>query len=115
MYGLHQGVHHFNCFDGVRSLPALLARRGIRTGSSLSLLHILNIALFIGGIIGKKHVGPPGAFPFHFAETEENNSILQVGRNITKMKELLAAFLDATPANQSTFPALHHSKRRAPM
>ena len=32
MYGLHQGVHHFNSFDGVRSLPLILAKHNIRTG-----------------------------------------------------------------------------------
>jgi arylsulfatase A-like enzyme len=41
MYGLHHQVHHFNSFDGVKSLPKLLQDSGIRTG-----------------IIGKKHVGP---------------------------------------------------------
>lgn len=32
MYGLHQDVHHFNSFDGVRSLPLLLGQAGVRTG-----------------------------------------------------------------------------------
>lgn len=32
MYGLHQDVHHFNSFDGVRSLPLLLSHAGVRTG-----------------------------------------------------------------------------------
>jgi hypothetical protein len=32
MYGLHQGVHHFNSFDNIKSLPAILAEHGIRTG-----------------------------------------------------------------------------------
>jgi len=45
------------------------------------------------GIIGKKHVGPESVYPFEYAETEENNSILQVGRNITYMKELVHEFL----------------------
>ncbi|XP_063240694.1 N-sulphoglucosamine sulphohydrolase isoform X1 [Bacillus rossius redtenbacheri] len=76
MYGLHQGVHHFDSLDGVRSLPAVLARHGVRTG-----------------IIGKKHVGPSSVYPFDFAETEENNSILQVGRNITRIKLLVREFL----------------------
>lgn len=76
MYGLHQGVHHFNSFENIKSLPAILAQNGIRTG-----------------IIGKKHVGPSQVYPFSFAETEENNSILQVGRNITKIKLLVREFL----------------------
>ena len=45
------------------------------------------------GIIGKKHVGPEKVYPFDYAETEENNSILQVGRNITKIKLLVREFL----------------------
>ncbi|XP_067005093.2 N-sulphoglucosamine sulphohydrolase [Anabrus simplex] len=76
MYGLHQGVHHFNSFDNVKSLPSILSKHKIRTG-----------------IIGKKHVGPSNVYPFDYAETEENNSILQVGRNITKIKLLVREFL----------------------
>ncbi|XP_036417715.1 N-sulphoglucosamine sulphohydrolase [Colossoma macropomum] len=76
MYGLHQGVHHFNSFDGVRSLPLLLEQANIRTG-----------------IIGKKHVGPGPVYPFDFAYTEENSSVLQVGRNITRIKLLVRKFL----------------------
>lgn len=75
MYGLHQGVHHFNSFDGVQSLPLLLSQADIHTG-----------------IIGKKHVGPGSVYPFDFAYTEENNSVLQVGRNITRIKLLVRKF-----------------------
>lgn len=45
------------------------------------------------GIIGKKHVGPEPVYPFDFAYTEENGSILQVGRNITRIKLLVREFL----------------------
>lgn len=45
------------------------------------------------GIIGKKHVGPEMVYPFEFAYTEENGSILQVGRNITRIKLLVRKFL----------------------
>uniref|UniRef100_A0A3Q2QVY6 N-sulfoglucosamine sulfohydrolase (sulfamidase) n=1 Tax=Fundulus heteroclitus TaxID=8078 RepID=A0A3Q2QVY6_FUNHE len=75
MYGLHQGVHHFNSFDGVQSLPLLLGQANVHTG-----------------IIGKKHVGPGSVYPFDFAYTEENNSVLQVGRNITRIKLLARKF-----------------------
>ncbi|KAM4664451.1 N-sulfoglucosamine sulfohydrolase [Discoglossus pictus] len=78
MYGLHQDMHHFNSFDDVRSLPLLLAQAGIRTG-----------------IIGKKHVGPELVYPFDFAYTEENSSVLQVGRNITRIKLLVRKFLQS--------------------
>ncbi|XP_026696709.2 N-sulfoglucosamine sulfohydrolase-like [Ciona intestinalis] len=84
MYGLHNGYHHFNSFDGVKSLPFLLHENGIRTG-----------------IIGKKHVAPEAVYPFDFAETEENNSILQVGRNITRMKELAKQFFSMQSKNES--------------
>ncbi|XP_050717654.1 N-sulphoglucosamine sulphohydrolase-like isoform X2 [Eriocheir sinensis] len=76
MYGLHQGVHHFSSFDGVRSLPGILAAQGLRTG-----------------IVGKKHVGPEDVFPFEFAHTEETESVMQVGRNITRMRQLVRRFL----------------------
>lgn len=49
----------------------------------------------LAGIIGKKHVGPPEAYPFDFAETEENNSVLQVGRNITRIKLLVRKFFQS--------------------
>ncbi|XP_053562470.1 N-sulphoglucosamine sulphohydrolase [Bombina bombina] len=78
MYGLHQDMHHFSSFDSVRSLPMLLTESGIRTG-----------------IIGKKHVGPELVYPFDFAYTEENNSVLQVGRNITRIKLLVRKFLQS--------------------
>lgn len=41
------------------------------------------------GIIGKKHVGPEMVYPFDFSYTEENGSVLQVGRNITRIKLLV--------------------------
>ena len=62
MYGLHHDVHHFNSHDKVQSLSKILMKNNITTG-----------------IIGKKHVGPEEVFPFHFAQTEENNSINSVG------------------------------------
>ncbi|XP_076058197.1 N-sulfoglucosamine sulfohydrolase [Oratosquilla oratoria] len=85
MYGLHQGYHHFESFDRVRSLPLLLGDHGIRTG-----------------IIGKKHVGPEPVYPFDFAYTEENNSIMQVGRNITRIKNLVKQFF--TEGHNDTRP-----------
>lgn len=47
------------------------------------------------GIIGKKHVGPETVYPFDFAFTEENSSVLQVGRNITRIKQLVRKFLQS--------------------
>lgn len=51
------------------------------------------VHLWPSGIVGKKHVGPEPVYPFDFAYTEENGSVLQVGRNITRMKLLVRKFL----------------------
>ncbi|XP_072098627.1 N-sulphoglucosamine sulphohydrolase [Mobula birostris] len=95
MYGLHQGVHHFNSFDGVRSLPMLLSQAGIRTG-----------------IIGKKHIGPESVYPFDDAQTEENHSILQVGRNITRIKLLVRTFLRDTGSRPFFLYVAFHDPHR---
>ena len=55
-------------------------------------MHIQN-TFFCPGIIGKKHVGPEEVYPFDFSETELNNSINQVGRNISHIKALARQFL----------------------
>lgn len=87
MYGLHHSVHHFNSFDGVRSLPSLLRQSGVRTG-----------------IIGKKHVGPESVYPFDFSYTEEDgHSIMQVGRNISRIGELVRLFLSTSDVSQPWF------------
>ncbi len=77
MYGLHHSYHHFQTFDGVQSLPRILNQSNA----------------FWTGIVGKKHVGPDYVYPFDYSYTEENYPILQVGRNITFIKELVRSFL----------------------
>lgn len=62
-------------------------------------IHTYCIFFFVG-IIGKKHVGPNNVYPFDFAHTEENNSILQVGRNITHIKLLVREFLSVQNKTQ---------------
>ncbi|KAL0160618.1 hypothetical protein M9458_044343, partial [Cirrhinus mrigala] len=59
------------------------------------------IAFVSKGIIGKKHVGPGPVYPFDFAYTEETNSVLQVGRNITKIKLLVRKFFQSLKAERS--------------
>ena len=86
MYGLHHKIHHFNSFDAVQSLPLILKNSGYHTG-----------------IIGKKHVGPETVYPFEFAYTEEHHSIMQVGRNITKMKLLARNFFQESKKDQRPF------------
>ena len=54
MYGLHHQMHHFESFEGIRSLPKLLNEAKIKTG-----------------IIGKKHVGPDDVYPFDFSLVQE--------------------------------------------
>ena len=94
MYGLHHDVHHFSSFDsnklGVVSVSKKLIDRGVFTG-----------------IIGKKHVGPETVYPFDFAHTEENSSINQVGRNITRIKNLVEEFFNAIPDGKGT--TLNHN------
>ncbi|GIY20200.1 n-sulphoglucosamine sulphohydrolase [Caerostris darwini] len=86
MYGLHQDIHHFNSFDEVKSLSKLMKMKNIYSG-----------------IIGKKHVGPENVYPFDFAYTEETNSINQVGRNITKIKDLVHEFFSTLNHSQPFF------------
>ncbi len=105
MYGLHHDVHHFNSFDDVQSLPRILSEQGIKTGmhGTMCAVHSVRATVMHSasthfehnsvGIIGKKHVGPSTAYPFDFAETEENNPINQVGRNITHIRHLVSRFL----------------------
>lgn len=95
MYGLHQGVHGFQSFADVQALPRVLSEHGIRTG-----------------IIGKKHVGPESVYPFDFAYTEENNSILQVGRNITRIKELVRKFFRANDTRPFFLYVAFHDPHR---
>lgn len=40
-------------------------------------------------------MGPGAVYPFDFAYTEENNSVLQVGRNITRIKLLVRKFFQS--------------------
>uniref|UniRef100_A0A336KLZ7 CSON006743 protein n=1 Tax=Culicoides sonorensis TaxID=179676 RepID=A0A336KLZ7_CULSO len=77
MYGLHQGVHHFNGFNYINSLPMILRKNGISSG-----------------IIGKKHVGPSDVFKFDYERTEEQYPVNQVGRNITQIKLFVREFLE---------------------
>lgn len=55
------------------------------------------------GIIGKKHVGPEQVYPFQFSQTEENNSINSVGRNISHIKLLVREFLTNQKSSDSPF------------
>lgn len=40
-------------------------------------------------------MGPETVYPFDFVFTEENSSVLQVGRNITRIKQLVRKFLQS--------------------
>ncbi|XP_068632079.1 N-sulphoglucosamine sulphohydrolase [Battus philenor] len=86
MYGLHHGVHHFSSFQNLTSLPNLLRDHGVYTG-----------------IIGKKHVGPEEVYRFDYEQSERNNPINQVGRNITHMKLLAREFFANANRDNRTF------------
>lgn len=95
MYGLHQAENHFNSFDDVQSLPSILKKNKIKTG-----------------LIGKKHIGPSSVFSFDYEQTEENHSINQVGRNITKIKLLVREFLNGTKDDSFFLMVAFHDPHR---
>ncbi|KAG5669327.1 hypothetical protein PVAND_017215 [Polypedilum vanderplanki] len=95
MYGLHNAENHFNSFDNIQSLPKILKNHNIKTG-----------------LIGKKHVGPSEAFKFDFEATEEQHSINQVGRNITKIKLLVREFLKNSSDSQFFLMVAFHDPHR---
>ena len=99
MNGLHHDVHHFKSYDETRSLPTMLSNYyssadndSITEGSRWRHRRRRQNNL-LTGIIGKKHVGPELVYRFDVEHTEEENSIMQVGRNITKIKLLVRQFL----------------------
>lgn len=69
---------------------------------------LLPTLVSLSGIIGKKHVGPEAVYPFNFAYTEENGSVLQVGRNITRIKLLVRKFLQTQDSRYSVPPPPLH-------
>jgi len=54
-FGHTHGIHHFSCYDWVRSLPAILNDAGYRTGR-----------------VGKKHIAPESVYPFSFGLEERH-------------------------------------------
>ena len=51
------------------------------------------VSNFASGIIGKKHVGPARVYKFDEEHTEETGSIMQLGRNITRIRNLATNFI----------------------
>lgn len=47
-------------------------------------------------------MGPGSVYPFDFAYTEENSSVLQVGRNITRIKLLVRKFFQAHKEDEAS-------------
>jgi N-sulfoglucosamine sulfohydrolase len=70
-YGHTHGRHHFSCFDDVRTLPAMLAEQGYRTGR-----------------IGKQHYAPDRLFPFEWGHPEHH-----FGRDDVSMAEACREFV----------------------
>ena len=70
------------------------------------------LTLYHTGIIGKKHVGPADVYKFDFEATEKNGySLDQVGRNITKMKELVRKFLSHGDSPFLLYIGIHDTHR----
>ena len=55
------------------------------------------------GIVGKKHVGPDPVYLFPFSYTEEHYNLNQVGRNITRMKEIISEFFSLAKTKGKPF------------
>ncbi|XP_011193285.2 N-sulphoglucosamine sulphohydrolase [Zeugodacus cucurbitae] len=89
MYGLHQSVHNFNVLPGTTSLPNVLREKS--QGRILS------------GIIGKKHVGASANFQFDFEQTEEQHSVNQIARNITRIRHYAREFFAKAQAEARPF------------
>jgi len=88
MYGLNQGIAHFNSFDEVVSLPLLMNQSDA----------------YWYGMIGKKHIGPSNVYPFAFSYTEmDGYDLNQVGRNITFMNEKMQDFLTLAKKKKKPF------------
>jgi len=71
-YGHTHGAHHFSCFDGVETLPALLRAAGYRTGR-----------------VGKRHYAPESLFPFDWEQPQG-----AFGRDDVRMSESCRPFVD---------------------
>jgi len=69
-------------------------------------------ALSRPGIVGKKHVGPSEVYPFDYAFTEEDHSVNQVGRNISRMRQLVSDFLDLDPSRHFFLYVAFHDPHR---
>ncbi|XP_071093120.1 N-sulphoglucosamine sulphohydrolase-like [Haliotis cracherodii] len=93
MFGLHD--FNMNSFSTVKSLPMILHEAGIRTG-----------------IVGKKHLGPDSVYKFDYEQTEENNPIIQVGRNITLMKQYVQEFLSQDDSRPFFLYIAYHDPHR---
>jgi len=70
-YGHTHGCHHFACFDDVRTLPAMLAAGGYRTGR-----------------VGKTHYAPERLFPFGWG-----HPVGRFGRDDVAMSEACREFV----------------------
>ena len=67
------------------------------------MLNLVDGNNMLTGIIGKKHVGPKSVYHFDIEHTEEQNSIMQVGRNITKIKLLVRDFIKEAKNSSTNF------------
>lgn len=78
-YGLHNGRNHFITFEDVETVPRLLNQRGYKTG-----------------IVGKVHVGPVEAYPWHVREESDS-------RDVSYVADRCAAFFQQVRRGQQPF------------
>lgn len=71
-YGHTHAYHHFSCFDGIQTLPALMNAAGYRTAC-----------------VGKKHYAPESLYPF---QTDMGDGH---GRDDVRMAESCRGFIEA--------------------
>eukprot|EP01084_Bolivina_argentea_P077847 141264_1 len=97
MYGLEQGIDHFQSFEGPKTIGKLLSANGYYTG-----------------LIGKYHVAPQDVYYFDYIISDITGyNVNTAGRNITFMKQKMTEFLDTKVGNKSWFleMAFHDTHR----
>lgn len=78
-YGLHNGRNHFMTFDHIETAPALMNSHG-----------------YLTGIVGKVHVGPDEAYPWHVREESGT-------RDVAYIADRCSAFFDKAKTEDKPF------------
>ncbi|CAL1534342.1 unnamed protein product [Lymnaea stagnalis] len=75
MFGSRSDLSPFNSYREVLGVSSILSAQGIKTG-----------------IIGINSLGPDSVYKYDYSQTEANNDPLTIGRNITRINELVSDF-----------------------